>query len=357
MRKIYPLLALITIFLVLILSSCHGGRQSCSAYGNATGWSYNGSSGALTGVQGRQSYSIASGEELKSDIMLRGEEKEQALIDLDPAQDVLYKRNSRQDRRYDTSIPDVARQYEQYESYEENKWVKTIDELQSTFGIDVDNASYTNFRRFINQGQLPPKDAIRIEEWLNFFNYELETPETSDVHPLKITTEISPCPWNTEDDLVMIKLKAIEVPEKEELPQSNLVFLIDVSGSMGDQNKLPLVKKSIHYLVNNLRAKDKISIVTYASQSKVILSPTAGNEKGKINKAVNQLSASGSTSGSRGIQKAYELAEKHMIEGGNNRVIVASDGDWNVGITNKDKLVEFISKKKESGIFLSVLGF
>ena len=253
-------------------------------------------------------------------------------------------------------IPYIAAQYERYESYEENEWVKTSDEVQSTFGIDVDNGSYTNFRRFVTQNQLPPKDAIRIEEWLNFFNYELKAPTAEDEHPLKITTEINPCPWNPEDELVMIRLKAKEVP-KTELPASNIVFLIDVSGSMKSSNKLPLVKKSIHHLVESLRAIDKISIVTYASDSKVILQPTTGDKKDKIKNAVDKLIASGSTSGSQGIQKAYEIASENLIEGGNNRVIVASDGDWNVGITNKDKLVKYIEEKKKTGIFLSVLGF
>jgi len=344
------------ITLSLILSSCGGrsGRNSCSAYGG--GWSGGGNG------SGNVSYYVGSNIPTKRVIpyaMVR-EANPNMVYDRDISQDsisnfddIIYYPPLTAGKK---TAPDVASQYERYESFTENEWVKTLDEIQSTFGIDVDNGSYTNFRRFINRNQLPPKDAIRIEEWLNFFNYELEAPTVADEHPLKITTEISPCPWNPEDELVMIKLKGKEVP-KTDLPSSNLVFLIDVSGSMGGKNKLELVKKSIHELTNNLRSNDRISIVTYASNSKVILDPTSGDQKEKIKSAVDDLVAGGSTSGSDGIQTAYKLAEQYKIEGGNNRIIVASDGDWNVGITNKDKLVDYISEKKKSGIFLSVLGF
>ncbi len=339
----------------LILSSCGGRSGRCYAYSGSTGWSYGGGSSS-----GNSSYYVNPHTPTKrvvpyshlgeADVMSNLEYSGSDSIDVSQQQ-IYYPLTAGK-----KSAPEVASQYERYESYAENEWVKTLDEIQSTFGIDVDNGSYTNFRRFINRNQLPPKDAIRIEEWLNFFNYELEAPEVADEHPLKITTEISPCPWNPEDELVMIKLKGKEVP-KTDLPSSNLVFLIDVSGSMGGKNKLDLVKKSIYELTDNLRSNDRISIVTYASNSKVILDPTSGDQKDKIKKAVDDLVAGGSTSGSDGIQTAYKLAEQYKIDGGNNRIIVASDGDWNVGITNKDKLVDFISEKKKSGIFLSVLGF
>lgn len=253
-------------------------------------------------------------------------------------------------------LPDVATEYERYNAFEENEWVKSEDEAKSTFSIDVDNAAYTNFRRFVNQKQLPPKDAIRLEEWLNFFNYDLEAPKQTDEDPLKISTEIRSCPWNEEDDLVMIKLQG-KKPIEESLPPSNLVFLVDVSGSMNDKNKLPLVQTSMIKLANKLRPEDKMSIVTYAGSSLLALEPTSGADKAKIIKAVNGLTSGGGTAGSDGINTAYELAEKNFMADGNNRIIVATDGDWNISITSDNELKKLIEKKRESGIFLSVLGF
>jgi len=253
-------------------------------------------------------------------------------------------------------LPDAATAYERYNLFEENDWITAGKENRSTFGIDVDNASYTNFRRFANQGQLPPKDAIRMEEWLNFFNYDLEAPESSDQHPLKITTEIGPCPWNEEDDLVMIKLQAKRAKDRD-LPPSNLVFLVDISGSMNSPNKLPLVQTSMHKLVEKLRPEDHMSIVTYAGSAGVVLQPTSGSEKDKIRKAIDGLKSGGGTAGSEGIKTAYELAEKNLLPDGNNRVIVETDGDWNIGITDKNDLKKVIEGKRSTGVYLSVLGF
>ncbi len=253
-------------------------------------------------------------------------------------------------------VPDVATAYERYSSFEENEWVNSSAENKTTFSIDVDNAAYTNFRRFVNQNQLPPKDAIRLEEWLNFFNYELEAPKESDPHPLKIATEIQPCPWNETDDLVMVKLQA-KKPIEEQLPPSNLVFLVDVSGSMNDINKLPLVQSTMTKLANKLRPEDRMSIVTYAGSSNIVLQPTSGGEKSKIIKAINSLTSGGGTAGSKGVNTAYELAEKHFDPNGNNRIIVASDGDWNIGTTSTSDLKKLIEKKRETGVYLSVLGF
>ena len=255
-------------------------------------------------------------------------------------------------------IPDMATEYERYNPFIENSWIKANEEKKSTFSIDVDNASYTNFRRFVNNRQLPPKDAIRVEEWLNFFNYELEAPDRSDTHPLKITSEIGACPWAPEDDLLMIKMQG-KLPPKDltKLPPSNLVFLIDVSGSMASPNKLPLVQNSMYQLLDMLRKQDNISIVTYAGSSAVILEPTSGDMKSQVRKAIQSLSSGGGTHGSEGIKTAYELAEKHFDPNGNNRVIIATDGDWNIGITNNEQLKKLIEKKRKTGIFLSVLGF
>ena len=258
--------------------------------------------------------------------------------------------------RMEDGIPDVASQYERYSSFEENDWVKSSDEAQSTFSIDVDNAAYTNFRRFVNQGQLPPKDAIRMEEWLNFFNYELEAPKQTDAHPLNIETEIQPCPWNSTDDLVMVKLQA-KKPIEDQLPASNIVFLVDVSGSMNSENKLPLAQNSMIKLANKLRPEDRMSIVTYAGASNIVLEPTSGAEKNKIIEAVNSLTSGGGTAGSKGLETAYELAQKNFDPKGNNRIVVASDGDWNIGTTSTPDVKKLIEMKRETGVFLSVLGF
>ena len=252
--------------------------------------------------------------------------------------------------------PEVAALYEQYNPFTENEWVKAGKEHKSTFGIDVDNASYTNFRRFVNQQQLPPKDAIRMEEWLNYFNYELEAPAANDPHPVKIATEVGPCPWNEKDELVMIKLQG-KLPVEKDLAPSNLVFLVDVSGSMNSINKLPLVQESMTKLVLKLRPQDKMSIVTYAGRSEITLLPTSGAEKQKIYDAINKLASGGGTQGSGGINAAYKLAEENYDPSGNNRIILATDGDWNMGITSRDELKKLIEEKRKTGIFLSVLGF
>jgi Ca-activated chloride channel family protein len=253
-------------------------------------------------------------------------------------------------------VPDVASLYERYNPYQENVWVRAGKEQKSTFGIDVDNGSYTNFRRFANNNQLPPKDAIRVEEWLNFFNYKLEAPSSSDRHPLRITTESGVCPWNAKDELVMVKLQA-KRPVEEDLPSSNLVFLVDVSGSMNMPDKLPLVQQSMEKLVAKMRPSDRMTIVTYAGSAGVALSPTLGTEKNKIRTAIQSLTSGGGTAGSEGIKTAYRLAEEHFMKGGNNRVILATDGDFNIGITNQQELIALIEEKRKSGVYLSVLGF
>ena len=337
------------LFLVLIIAhSCHT-RSACYSYsggGNSTGWNYNSSgNGAYKkGKLGSSAYYGGQGQ--------------QQLYDLYPSGDSISTFNSYTNTGGLTNrqVSEVATEYERYNPFTENDWIKSTTEPKSTFSIDVDNAAYTNFRRFVNNGQLPPKDAIRMEEWLNFFNYELEAPAQNDPHPLKITTEIGTCPWNENDDLVMIKLQG-KLPVEESLPASNLVFLVDVSGSMGAENKLPLVQESMTKLVAKLRPEDKLSIVTYAGYSSVALEPTTGDQKEKMLKAINGLSSGGGTGGSDGIKTAYQLAEKNLITGGNNRVILATDGDWNIGITDNSQLKKLIEEKRTSGIFLSVLGF
>lgn len=243
---------------------------------------------------------------------------------------------------------------EEYGAYVENSFTSPLSEALSTFSIDVDAASYTNFRRYINQGQFPPKDAIRIEEFINYFKYKYDEPTTKD--PVKVTTEVGQCPWDKEHRLVRIGVKAKET-EKENLPPSNLVFLIDVSGSMAGANRIDLVKKSMNLLVNNLRDTDRVAIVVYASEVGEKLASTRGSEKQKIKDVIDGLIASGSTNGAGGIQKAYEIAEKNFIKGGNNRIILCTDGDFNVGVSSNDGLQSLIEEKRKSGVFLSILGY
>lgn len=247
-------------------------------------------------------------------------------------------------------------QIENRDSYvgrSENIFKSPINSPLSTFSIDVDKASYSNIRRMINNGQKVSKEAVKIEEMINYFDYKYPQPKGR--HPFSITTEVVSTPWNKDTQLVRIGLKGKEYKE-EKLPASNLTFLIDVSGSMSEQNKLPLLKSAFKLLVNQLREKDKVAIVVYAGAAGVVLKPTSGNEKGKILEALDQLKAGGSTAGGEGIELAYKLAKENYIKDGNNRVILATDGDFNVGASSNVAMEELIEKKRKSGVFLSVLG-
>lgn len=243
---------------------------------------------------------------------------------------------------------------EDYARINENGFRNVKASPLSTFSIDVDKASYSNIKRFLNNGQKPPADAVRIEEMINYFEYDY--PQPADQHPFSITTEYSDCPWQTNHKLLHIGLQGRKVPT-DNLPPSNLVFLIDVSGSMESPNKLPLLKSAFKLLVNNLRSTDRVAIVVYAGAAGLVLPSTKGDKKASILEALENLSAGGSTAGAEGIQKAYEVVKENFIEGGNNRVILATDGDFNVGVSNNNELEELIIKKRESGIFLTCLGF
>ena len=243
---------------------------------------------------------------------------------------------------------------EEYNEFAANCFLLALDKPLSTFSIDVDNAAYSNVRRFINQGTLPPVDAIRTEEFLNYFAYDYPAPRGND--PVSITTEVSNAPWNTQHKLVHIGIKAKEV-STDNLPASNLVFLIDVSGSMSDANKLPLLKSSLKLLVKQLRPQDRVAIVTYANHTKEVLASTPGSDKAKILDAIDGLYASGGTAGGDGIQRAYRVAESNFTKGGNNRIILATDGDFNIGISSPRELEKMIETKRTSGIYLTVLGF
>lgn len=243
---------------------------------------------------------------------------------------------------------------EEYSTITENRFKSVSKDPLSTFSIDVDAASYSNMRRFINKGQMPPKDALRTEELVNYFTYNYPQPTGSD--PVKITTEAGICPWNTAHRLVRIGLKVKEIPT-ENLPVSNLVFLIDVSGSMYGPERLELVKSSLKLLINNLREKDRVSIVVYAGAAGEVLPSTSGNNKQKMREALDNLTAGGSTAGGDGIKLAYKIAKKNFISGGNNRIILCTDGDFNVGVSNTNELERLIEKERKSGIFLTVLGY
>ncbi|GAB5553786.1 MAG: VWA domain-containing protein [Saprospiraceae bacterium] len=243
---------------------------------------------------------------------------------------------------------------EDYDLIQENRFLKVQNEPLSTFSIDVDAASYSNMRRFINNGSLPPKDAVRIEEMVNYFNYDYPAPDSE--HPFSVSTELSDCPWNPEHQLLHIGLQGKKIPT-DNLPASNLVFLIDVSGSMSAANKLPLLKSSFKLLTDQMRPQDKVTMVVYAGSSGVVLKPTAGNDKRKIMEAFQKLQAGGSTAGGAGIKLAYKLARENFVEDGNNRVILATDGDFNVGQSSDADLVRMIEEERKSGVFLTVLGF
>lgn len=243
---------------------------------------------------------------------------------------------------------------EKYAQITENQFEKVELSPLSTFSIDVDKAGYSNIRRFINNGSKVPVDAVKIEEMINYFDYNY--PQPTGEHPFSINLEAANTPWNLNTKLVRIGLQGKEYLN-EDLPASNLTFLIDVSGSMSNQNKLPLLKSAFKLLVNQLREKDKVSIVVYAGAAGVVLEPTSGDEKEKIIKALDNLNAGGSTAGGEGIELAYALAEKNFKQNKNNRVILATDGDFNVGISSDKDMETLIEVKRKSGIFLSVLGF
>jgi len=248
----------------------------------------------------------------------------------------------------------IADNDESYKGINENGFKTVESEPLSTFSVDVDAASYSNVRRFINNGQLPPADAVRIEEMINYFHYNLAGPTNNE--PVAIHTELSAAPWNSNHRLLRIGLKAKTIAN-DKLPASNLVFLIDVSGSMYAANKLPLVQSSLKMLVNQLRPQDKVAIVVYAGAAGVVLPATSGDKKTTINNAIDNLQAGGSTAGGAGIKLAYKIAMENFMKGGNNRVMLATDGDFNVGASSDDDMEKLIEKERESGISLSVLGF
>ena len=243
---------------------------------------------------------------------------------------------------------------ERYTHQTDNLFQLTKDSPLSTFSIDVDTASYANVRRFLRDGMLPPTDAVRIEELVNYFSYAYPEPKTGE--PLSVTTETAATPWAPEHRLLRIGLKTRAI-DSSQAPASNLVFLIDVSGSMAHDDKLPLLKRGLSMLVEHLRAKDRVAIVVYAGASGLVLPSTSGARRCDILAALERLDAGGSTNGADGIQLAYRIAKENFLKGGTNRVILATDGDFNVGTTSEGELVRLIEHERKSGVFLTVLGF
>jgi Ca-activated chloride channel family protein len=241
----------------------------------------------------------------------------------------------------------------QYATIEEHAFVDAAREAMTTFAIDVDRASYANVRRFLRQGVAPPPDAVRIEEMINYFTYSY--PQPSGAEPFSVTTEVSGCPWNAQHRLMRVGIQGRNLDEWKMAP-NNLVFLLDVSGSMSPPERLPLIKAAFRTLVEQLRAEDSVAIVVYAGAAGVVLPPTSGADKRTILAALDQLQAGGSTAGAAGIEAAYQLAQENFSESANNRVILATDGDFNVGVTSFDELTRMIEEKRKSGVFLSCIG-
>ena len=277
-----------------------------------------------------------------------GERKEMASKSFPAVAGVAYDATSgfqRYNRNFNT---------EGYAPVNENGFKDVKNNPLSTFSIDVDNASYSNIRRFINSGQLPPADAVRIEEMINYFKYDY--PEPRGEHPFSVYAEVAVCPWNYKHLLLQVGLRGKSI-DKTALPPSNLVFLIDVSGSMNSPNKLPLLKSAFGLLVNELRPQDHVAIVVYAGAAGLVLESTPGNRKELIMRAISNLEAGGSTAGGAGLRLAYREAEKNFIKGGNNRIILATDGDFNVGESSNGGMERLVEEKRELGVFITVLGF
>ena len=264
---------------------------------------------------------------------------------------------TKQARYQSYAVPEpgyIQHNTEGYSAIDENGFKDVLHNPLSTFSIDVDRASYSNVRRFLNMGQLPPIDAVRIEEMINYFSYDY--PEPSGKHPFSVYTEISACPWNSAHQLLHVGLKGKSI-DKSELPPSNLVFLIDVSGSMSAPNKLPLLKQAFRMLVNELRPEDRVAMVVYAGAAGLVLESTTKSKKSEILAALDKLQSGGSTAGGAGLKLAYRVAQENFVEEGNNRIILATDGDFNIGASSNAEMERLIEEKRDHGVFMTVLGF
>nr|WP_166768905.1 VWA domain-containing protein [Xanthomonas arboricola] len=251
-------------------------------------------------------------------------------------------------------LPVPAEDRETYQTLRDNPIVQTAANPVSTFSIDVDTGSYSNVRRFLSAGTLPPVDAVRVEELINYFRYDEPAPTNG--QPFAVRTELAPTPWNNDSLLLRVGIAGRDIATAD-LPPANLVFLVDVSGSMDSPDKLPLLQSSLKLLVRQLRAKDRITLVTYAGNTAVVLPPTPGDQQGRIIEAIDSLQSGGSTAGASGIELAYRAAQQAYLRGGINRILLATDGDFNVGVTDFDQLKGMVAEKRRSGVALSTLGF
>ncbi|MCB1309111.1 MAG: VWA domain-containing protein [Leptospiraceae bacterium] len=294
-------------------------------------------------------------------------QEEQARTEGDYSPDIARDTDRRRNQNLVTGVADaqstggvagaddeIIHNTEAYDHVPENQFFEVAQQPLSTFSADVDTASYSIVRRFLNNGSLPPAGAVRIEEMINYFNYSYSPP--ADGKPFAVHTELAECPWNPEHKFLHVGIQG-RVIDAEQMPPRNLVFLLDVSGSMNSSNKLPLLKRGMRMLVEQLNANDRVAIVVYAGASGLVLPPTAGNDQQRILEAMDKLQAGGSTNGGAGIELAYRTARENFHPQGINRVILATDGDFNVGTTNQSDLVEMIERERESGVFLTVLGF
>jgi Ca-activated chloride channel family protein len=270
--------------------------------------------------------------------------KDESVTEPPPTQDEL-KNNLIREKEFNT---------EDYDNIVENKFLASKQNPLSTFSIDVDEAAYSNVRRYLQNGSIPPAGAVRIEEMINYFDYNYPKPQNDE--PFTVNTEMAECPLSPQHKLIHIGLQGKEIPV-DNLPASNMVFLIDVSGSMDEPNKLPLVQASLNMLVDQLREQDKVAIVVYAGNAGLVLPSTSGVNKTKIKEAIDNLQAGGSTAGGEGIKLAYKTAKENFVKNGNNRIVLATDGDFNVGVSSDDELVRLIENERKSGVFLSVLGY
>jgi Ca-activated chloride channel family protein len=290
------------------------------------------------------------------------ETEEIIIVEVEEAEDasfeeelVFYSVRSGRSRAFSgTDDGGVIHNTEEYDDIQENVFKSVLENPLSTLSVDVDNAAYSNVRRFINNSQMPPKDAVRIEEMINYFSYDYPNPQGK--HPFAFVTELSECPWNTGNKLMHIGIQGKKLNYEDYKP-SNLVFLLDVSGSMSSQNKLPLLKKALSLLLDELDDNDMISVVAYAGAAGLVLEPTPASKKETIKKALDELQAGGSTAGGEGIKLAYKTAKEAFIKGGNNRVILATDGDFNVGISSTGALTDYIETQRKDDIYLTILGF
>ncbi|WMJ88142.1 vWA domain-containing protein [Anaerocolumna sp. MB42-C2] len=344
---------LILILIVISLAGCSGKKANLEITDYTAGTNVSGgqANGANTIVSESQVYnqdmdSSIAGSKTDGNTGFTGTDGVEAKIQVD----VYGLGTWTEEKNY--GYPNYSA--EEYNSIVENDYVSVLNNPLSTFSVDVDTASYSNIRRMIYGNQPIDPNAVRLEEMINYFKYNYKEPESG--NPFSVNTELSDCPWNENAKLLLIGLKAKEIDMKER-PSSNIVFLLDVSGSMDEGNKLPLMQKAFIMLTENLNEKDRISIVTYAGEEQVVLKGARGDETMKISSAIEDLTAGGSTAGSAGIESAYDLAEEYYIKGGNNRVILATDGDLNVGITSEEDLTRLIEEKRKNGVFLSVLGF